>query len=170
MKMLVPIVAVAAMAPVYGVYALPYTGMYQTIDDATNSPKSVVMLYENDGKLAGRIVALYDADGKISETIANPVKVATKVKDAPKYAGLDIIWNMQWNADDNRYTDGKIMDPASGRVYSSVIWQDTDGQLSVRGKIGPIGRTQTWHKVDVATMPTEIQTIDTTNWKPLIRK
>ena len=62
--------------------ALPFTGMYQTIDDETNLPKSIVKLYEykdgNDSLLAGRIVALYDEKGNVSETINNPVKLQKK--------------------------------------------------------------------------------------------
>ncbi len=150
------------------------TGLYQTIDDKTGQPKSIVALYEyaddDDMELAGRIVALYGPDGKISETVASPVKVADKVKGAPKFVGLDIIWDMEWDADDNRYEDGKIMDPQSGKVYSSVIWQDTPGQLNVRGKIGPIGRTQHWRAADMDAMPAELKNIDTSKWTPNIRK
>ena len=151
----------------------PITGFYQTIDDKTNQPKSIVALYEyaddDDMELAGRIVALYDANGKITETIANPVKVADKIKGTPHYAGLDIIWDMEWDADDNRYEDGKIMDPTSGKVYSSVMWMDTPGELNVRGKIGPIGRTQHWRAIDAKNIP-ELKDIDTSKWTPNIRK
>lgn len=153
--------------------SLPLTGVYQTIDDETNLPKSIVMLYEykdgNDSELAGRIVALYDEKGNISETLANPVKLADKVTGSPKYVGLDIIWGMEWNSDDAEYQDGKIMDPKKGKVYSSVIWQDNKDKVRVRGKIGPFGRTQTWNVLNVSDLPAEIQTIDTTNWKPIIR-
>ena len=120
--------------------------------------------------MAGRIVALYGADGKISETISKPVKVADKVKGKPTYAGLDIIWDMEWDAKDNRYEDGKIMDPTSGGVYSSVIWAGEGDVLNVRGKIGPIGRTQKWRAMDAAQLPADIKNIDTSNWTPKIRK
>lgn len=154
--------------------ALPFVGMYQTIDDETNLPKSIVRLYEykegDDTLLAGRIVALYDEKGNVSETINNPVKVADKVSGSPKYVGLDIIWNMEWDADDSEYTDGKIMDPKKGSVYSSVIWQEDKSKLQVRGKIGPFGRTQTWNVLTVSDLPAELRNVDTNNWKPIIRK
>lgn len=158
------------VAPAWAI--LPHTGFYQTIDDKTGTAKSIVALYEyGDGsELAGRIVALYDANGAIAETLSNPVKVAASIDGAPKYSGLDIIWNMEWDADDNRYEDGKIMDPTSGRVYSSVIWGGKDGELNVRGKIGPIGRTQKWHKIDASDLPAELKDIDTSKWTPKIRK
>ncbi len=157
--------------------ALPLTGFYQTIDDETNKPKSIVALYEyNDGddiELAGRIIALYDAEtGKISETLNNPVRVADKVKGAPKMAGLDIIWDMEWDADDAKFEDGKIMDPKKGSVYSSVIWLDKkdSSKLQVRGKIGPFGRTQTWNVMQVSDLPAELQKLDTKTWSPVVIK
>ncbi|MBD5391182.1 DUF2147 domain-containing protein [bacterium] len=165
---------VAMIMPIIANAAAPHVGFYQTIDDKTNTPKSIVALYEynddDDVELAGRIVALYGADGTISETIANPVKVADQVKGKPTYVGLDIIWDMEWDADDNRYEDGKIMDPQSGSVYSSVIWAGEGDMLNVRGKIGPIGRTQKWRVMDAAQLPADIKNIDTSNWTPKIRK
>ena len=172
MKKIFSVMVAMCMLPMVA-NAGPITGFYQTIDDKTNQPKSIVALYEyaddDDMELAGRIVALYDANGKITETIANPVKVADKIKGTPHYAGLDIIWDMEWDADDNRYEDGKIMDPTSGKVYSSVMWMDTPGELNVRGKIGPIGRTQHWRAIDAKNIP-ELKDIDTSKWTPNIRK
>ena len=162
------------LAPTVSVAALPYVGLYQTIDDETNTPKSIVALYEyadgDDINIGGRIVALYNADGTISETLANPTRIADKVSGSPNMVGLDIIWNMEWDSDDNKYEDGKIMDPKSGKIYSSVIWQDTPSILRVRGKIGPFGRTQNWNTLDAAALPSELQNLDTTTWKPVIHK
>lgn len=162
------------MLPIIANGALPFVGTYQTIDDETNSPKSIVQLYEytdgDDTQLAGRIIALYGADGNISETLNNPTRVADAVKGTPKMVGLDIIWDMEWDADDNRFEDGKIMDPKSGKIYSSVMWQDTPKILNVRGKIGPFGRTQKWNVLNVADLPIELQKLDTGTWTPVVRK
>lgn len=164
----------AALLVSFSANAAPFVGLYQTIDDETNTPKSIVALYEyTDGdekNLAGRIVALYGADGKISETLSNPVRIAENVNGAPKMVGLDIIWDMEWDVDDNEYNDGKIMDPKSGKIYSSVMWQDVSGVLNVRGKIGPFGRTQKWNVLDVANMPDDLQNLDMTTWGPVIKK
>lgn len=158
--------------PTFAFAEIPYIGLYQTIDDETNKPKSVVALYEykdaDKDLLAGRIVALYDEAGNLSETLANPVKVADKVDGSPKYVGLDIVWNMEWDKDE--YNDGKIMDPKKGNVYSSVIWQEEPDKLRVRGKIGPFGRTQIWNVLSGSEVPAELKNIDTQNWKPVIRK
>lgn len=163
----------AMCAPLATHAAMPFVGTYQTIDDETNSPKSIVALYEyeNGTALAGRIVALYGADGAITETIVSPVKTAEKVSGKPKYSGLDIIWDMAWNAKDNEYRGGKIMDPAKGKVYSSVIWQDADKtKLRVRGKIGPFGRTQTWNVLNANDLPAQLQNLNTDDWTPVVHK
>ncbi|MCL2017156.1 MAG: DUF2147 domain-containing protein [Alphaproteobacteria bacterium] len=149
------------------------TGFYKTIDDKTNSPKSIVRLYECGDNICGRIVAIYDEAGtSISETIVAPVRVAEKVKGNPKMAGMDIIWDMKWDAKGNEYTGGKIMDPKSGSVYSSVIWQDKNepGLLRVRGKVGPFGRTQVWHTVSSADLPQNLQKLDIKNWQVVVAK
>ena len=125
---------------------------------------------EDDVELAGRIVALYNADGTISETLSNPTRVADQVSGSPKMVGMDIIWNMEWDNDDSKYEDGKIMDPKSGKIYSSVIWQDVPEYLNVRGKIGPFGRTQRWNVLNVSDLPSELQGLDTSAWTPKIIK
>ena len=149
---------------------------YQTIDDDTGQKKSIVALYnyknaQGDDLLAGRIIALYNLDtGKISETLNNPVRIADKVKGAPKMAGMDILWDMKFDLGDNEYFDGHIMDPKKGKIYRSVIWQDTDSanKLQVRGKIGPFGRTQTWNVLKVSDLPADLQNLNTKNWAPVV--
>ncbi len=83
---------------------------------------------------------------------------------------MDIIWKMEWDGDDKKYEDGKIMDPKTGKVYSSVMWQDTPEKLNVRGKIGPFGRTQIWNVMNTSQLPADLQNLDTSNWKPVIIK
>jgi len=146
-------------------------GFYKTIDDKTGNAKSIVRLYECGGALCGRLVALYNEKGtKIEETLSAPSQVADKLKGSPKMAGLDIIWNMKW--DKKEYSGGKVLDPKSGSVYSCVIWQDKDNAnlLRVRGKIGPIGRTQVWHVFDVNNLPADLKNLDVSKWTPKILK
>jgi uncharacterized protein (DUF2147 family) len=139
---------------------------YQTIDDETDKPKSIVAVYEYDGKVGGRIVALYGDDGEISETLENPTRIADKVEGAPKMVGLDVIWGMEW--DGKEYSKGRIMDPKSGKIYRSVMWQEyaKPDNLFVRGKIGPFGRTQTWNIVSVKDLPNELQKLNLKTWTP----
>lgn len=118
------------------------TGLWTTIDDETNEPKSVVQIYEYQGKIYGRVVKLFK----------NQDKTAVGIKGSPKIAGLDIIWNLQ--DEGKRFGGGKILDPAKGKIYSSEAWIE-DGKLIVRGKIGPFGRNQVWLRNEDAALKLE---------------
>ena len=128
--------------------AMPITGYYKTIDDASGNARSIVRLYECDAYICGQIVALFSDDGAyITDTIANPVRRASRVSGNPYVAGLRIINGMSWDSGRNEFRGGTIMDPANGRNFQSRMWMDGD-VLRVRGQIGPVGRTQTWHPLD----------------------
>ena len=105
-------------------------GYWTTIDDETNTPKSVVQIYEYQGKVYGRVVELFQ----------NKQAVA-KLPDKPLIKGLDVIWDMEKKKD--KYTGGEILDPKTGKVYACDLWRDGD-KLIVRGKIAFLGRNQTW--------------------------
>ncbi len=107
-------------------------GYWTTIDDETNAPKSVVQIYEHQGKVYGRVVELFQ----------NKQAVA-KLPDSPRIEGLDVIWDMEQKKD--KYTNGKILDPKTGKVYDCDLWRDGD-KLIVRGKIAFLGRNQTWQE------------------------
>ena len=80
--------------------------------------------------------------------------------------GLDVIWGMEW--DGKEYSKGRIMDPKSGKIYRSVMWQEyaKPDNLFVRGKIGPFGRTQTWNVVSVKDLPNDLKKLNLKTWTP----
>lgn len=106
------------------------TGFWTTIDDETKTAKSVVQIYEYQGKYFGRVV----------ELLKNKHATA-KLPGNPPVMGLDIIWDMEQRGD--RYKGGEILDPTKGKVYGCEIWRDKE-KLIVRGKIAFLGRNQTW--------------------------
>ena len=105
-------------------------GYWTTIDDETNTAKSVVQIYEYQGKIFGRVVELFQNK-----------EATAKLPDSPLIKGLDVIWDMEKKKD--KYTGGEILDPKSGKVYSCDLWREGD-KLIVRGKIAFLGRNQTW--------------------------
>lgn len=107
-------------------------GYWTTIDDETKTAKSVVQIYEYEGKIFGRVVDLL----KNKEATA-------KIKGNPKIKGMDIIWDLEQNG--SKYTGGEILDPTKGKVYGCEIWREGNN-LIVRGKIAFLGRNQTWIK------------------------
>ncbi|MFA6412128.1 MAG: DUF2147 domain-containing protein [Syntrophales bacterium] len=120
-------------------------GKWKTIDDKTKKEKSIVEIYETNGKIYGKIVQLLqEKDGGAS-------KLCTKCtgSDLNKpMIGLVIVKGLAVDGDE--YTGGTIMDPNDGKVYKCKM-EVTEGgaQMKVRGFIGfsLLGRTQVWHKV-----------------------
>jgi len=114
-------------------------GKWKTVDDKTGKMQSDVQLYEQGGRLFGKITALAEPlgpDGKPKICI----KCSGADKDAP-IIGLVIIKDL--GASGDRYKGGTILDPEDGKVYKAEIWVEDD-KLKVRGYIGPFYRTQTW--------------------------
>jgi len=105
-------------------------GYWTTIDDETQEAKSIVRVYEYQGKVYGRVV----------ELLKNK-QAKAKLPDSPLIEGLDIIWDLEKKGD--RYAGGEILDPKKGKVYGCEMWREGD-DLIVRGKIAFLGRNQTW--------------------------
>lgn len=117
-------------------------GKWKTIDDDTGKPKSIVEIFERNGKLYGKITKLLNI--KPGE---DPDPVCDKCEDKRKglkIIGMQILWNMV--RDDDEWEDGKILDPENGKIYRCRIWLDGPDKLKVRGYIGPFYRTQDWFR------------------------
>lgn len=105
-------------------------GFWKTIDDETHEAKSVVQIYEYQGKVYGRVV----------DIMKNPAAKA-KLPGSPAIKGLDIIWDLKKDGD--KYKGGTVLDPQKGKTYDCQIWVE-DGNLIVRGSLLGIGRKQVW--------------------------
>jgi uncharacterized protein (DUF2147 family) len=117
-------------------------GKWKTIDDETGDQKSIVEIFERDGKLYGRIVKLFRKPGEDQDPVCDECE-----KEDPRYGkkiiGMEIIREM--TAAENEYSGGDILDPNNGKVYRCRIWRDGE-DLMVRGYWGPFYRTQKWLK------------------------
>ncbi len=120
-------------------------GLWRTIDDSTGKPRGLVRIYEQDGKLFGRV------EGSLVEDDP-PDQVCDKCTDerkGMKKLGLIIIRNMQRDGD--TWDGGDILDPDNGKVYRCRLRVvDDNRSLEVRGYIGIslLGRTQMWQRAD----------------------
>lgn len=119
-------------------------GFWKTIDENTGKAQSIIAIYEYQGRYYGRIMATYNENGRIKDSIYHPVERAPGVIGNPFYSGLDIIWNLRNK--ENKFLDGKILDPQKGKVYGAELWRKND-QLVVRGKLWIFGRSQVWQPV-----------------------
>ena len=116
-------------------------GTWKTIDEKSGKPVSEVQLFEQGGKLNGKITALTEPNDK-----AGKPKTCTACKGDDKdkpIVGLVIIKDL--TPDGERYKGGTILDPEDGKVYKAELWTE-DGKLKVRGYLGVFYKTQTWVK------------------------
>lgn len=123
-------------------------GKWRTIDDKTNKPRSIVQVYEKDGVFYGKIIKSLDDKGpKICQNCPG------EFKDKPTL-GLQIMWGFKEGR--YSYTNGKIIDPETGDIYSgSMKLKDNGKRLQLRGYIGipMFGRSQTWERVEDGAAP-----------------
>jgi uncharacterized protein (DUF2147 family) len=119
-------------------------GTWKTIDDETGKAKSIVEIFEVDGKVHGKITQLFRAPNEEQDPTCKECEGDRANK---KIIGMEIIRGLE--KDDDIYDDGTILDPEDGKVYDCKIWVDdeTPNKLNVRGYIAFFFRTQTWVKV-----------------------
>lgn len=118
------------------------TGKWKAIDDETGEEKSIVEIYEKNGKFYGKVVE-----------ILNPAKKTAKCqnckgqdKDKP-ILGLEIIRGL--SQEGNLWSGGQVLDPNKGKLYKCTISLEGNDKLVIRGYIGIslLGRSQTWIRV-----------------------
>jgi len=96
-----------------------------------------VEIYENNGKIFGKIVWL--KKGADTRDTHNP---DAKLRDR-KLIGVNLLSGLTKKGD--KYEGGKIYDPKSGKTYKCAIWLDGK-ELKVRGILGIFHSTQTWKR------------------------
>jgi uncharacterized protein (DUF2147 family) len=114
-------------------------GRWKTVDDATGKPNSVVVIWEANGKLFGKIEKLLDSD---PDPRCN--RCEGELKDR-SLIGLQILWDLRKEGDE--WSGGRILDPDNGKIYRCYIALEDGGKrLKVRGYIGVslLGRTEYW--------------------------
>jgi uncharacterized protein (DUF2147 family) len=119
-------------------------GQWHTSDEKTGELKSLVIIFEQQGVMKGRVEKVLRKD-------ADPAAKCDKCSDDRKnqpVVGLEIIRGAKKASGKNVWEDGEILDPENGRTYSLRLTPIENGaKLEVRGSFGPIGRTQTWVRV-----------------------
>ena len=121
-------------------------GRWTTIDDETKKPKSVITIYEEGGKLFGKIEKLFREPNEEQNPLCD--KCEGTLKNQP-ITGMVILRDLK--KDGEEWTGGTILDPANGKTYKAKIAvQDGGKKLKVRGYIGMalLGRTQYWVRAE----------------------
>jgi uncharacterized protein (DUF2147 family) len=119
-------------------------GQWHTLDEKTGELKSMVVIFEHQGAIKGRVE-------KVLRKGADPAAKCDKCSDDRKnqpVVGLEIIRGAKKASGKNVWEDGEILDPENGKTYALRLTPIENGaKLEVRGSFGPIGRTQTWVRV-----------------------
>lgn len=120
-------------------------GTWNTIDDETKKPKSLVRITEKDGVISGTVEKIMDPakqDSKCDDCAADDPRKGKPV------IGMTILTGLKKEGD-NVYGGGQILDPKNGKTYKAKVTVIDGGKkLEMRGSILFIGRTQTWVRVE----------------------
>jgi len=137
------LIAAGALAdePAIAIQPSP-VGRWKTVDDTTGKAKSLVQIWEANGRVYGKIEQLLEPDPKYP----NPrcVRCIGDLKDKP-VIGMRILWDLRKNGD--TWSGGMVLDPENGKVYHcSLEIKDDGNRLRVRAFLGFswLGRTQDW--------------------------
>lgn len=114
-------------------------GLWKSVDEETGQAKSLIRIVERDGVLSGRVEKILT-----DKPDAKCDKCTDERKDQP-VLGMTIITGMKRVGE--QWEGGRILDPANGKVYSSLMKLiDAGRRLEVRGYLGVslFGRSQVW--------------------------
>jgi uncharacterized protein (DUF2147 family) len=115
-------------------------GTWNTIDDETRKPGSLVRITEKDGVISGTVEKIVDPakqDSKCVECASDDPRKGKPV------IGMTILTDLKKESD-AVWSGGKILDLNNGKV--TVI--EGGKKLEMRGSILFFGRTQTWIRVE----------------------
>jgi uncharacterized protein (DUF2147 family) len=117
-------------------------GKWKTIDDQNGEAKSIVEIYEDKGKVFGKIVDILNPIHK--EALCE--KCEGDEKNTP-VLGLVIIKNMEKVGE--YYKNGTVFDPEYGKKFRCRLkLTENPNILQVRGYISFLYATQNWVRVN----------------------
>lgn len=120
-------------------------GLWQTIDDKTNKPRSLIRISQHYGKLSAVIEkGLLETD--TGDAVCNQ---CTDERKGQRIIGMAIAKDLKKNGD--HFDGGTILDPENGNIYKCKMQLNAAGdELEVRGYIGfsLLGRSQIWKRIE----------------------
>jgi uncharacterized protein (DUF2147 family) len=120
-------------------------GRWRTLDE-NKEAKSIIRIWEKDGKVFGTIEELLRKPGEEPNPLCT--KCEGELKDKP-VKGMVVITDLKRDGDE--YSGGHVVDPDNGKSYKCFIEVVEGGKrLKVRGYIGfaLLGRTQYWERAE----------------------
>lgn len=117
-------------------------GLWKTVDDETNTERSVVEITRVGDELQGRILRIFYRPDEKPDPVC---EVCEGERKGQPIIGMTFLWGLK--PDGDGWAGGAILDPKNGKIYNAKAGLDDGGRkLRVRGFIGMplLGRTQVW--------------------------
>ena len=146
MKTLIGVISLALLCS--SAIAQDITGTWRYMDDKTGEAKGLVKIEQQaDGTYAGTALKATPLAGYTPKELCSncPAPYTNK-----PIIGMQVITGLK-SSDQTNYTNGKIIDPVSGRIYQLKGKLNANGKkLFLRGYFGvsAVGRNQTWLRVE----------------------
>jgi uncharacterized protein (DUF2147 family) len=120
-------------------------GEWITISDKTHDKSGIVEIYDDNGKLYGRIVKVFPSKDRHPNDLCKLCPGNFKNKPIQ---GLEFLWDFT-QKDQTSWTNGQLLDPKNGKIYKgSIKLIDGGKKLELRGYWGIFSRSQTWIRVE----------------------
>lgn len=128
-------------------HAADLGGLWQTTDDKTGKPRSLVRIVES----AGEYSAIVEKGLLATDTGDAVCDKCTDERKGQKIIGMTIAKHLKRTGSGNVYENGEILDPENGKTYRCKMTLSPNGsELEVRGFIGfsLLGRSQMWKRIE----------------------
>ncbi|MBX2842438.1 MAG: DUF2147 domain-containing protein [Flammeovirgaceae bacterium] len=124
-------------------FAQSPVGKWKTIDDETGKEKSIVEFFMKGDKMFAKVNELIDP--------SEPDPICKECdKDDDRYnekvIGMEIVRDLEKDGDE--WSDGTVLDPENGKIYTCKVWLEDEKTLKLRGYVAFFYRTQTWYRVE----------------------
>jgi uncharacterized protein (DUF2147 family) len=119
------------------------TGLWISTDHVDATERSIVNIYEINGKIYGKVDKLLPA-----ATITHCKGCEGELKNK-SLIGMTIMSDLKREGD-NKAIEGKVLDPSNGKWYSCDIELESRDKLKVTGYVGfpMLGKTMYWKRVN----------------------
>jgi uncharacterized protein (DUF2147 family) len=149
--------AAVCSSPAVSASAAPRTpaGRWTTIDDRTGTPRAVVRISIEHGRLRGVIEHVYRKPEEPEDLRC--VRCSGARRGEP-IIGMVVLWDHR--PEGEGWSGGRLLDPEEGKEYGGRLWLEGPDTLRVRGYWGPFHRTQTWRRLDDEDGPGQEQRVE----------
>ena len=112
----------------------------------TEENKSIVEIFEKDGKFFGKIVWIKESKDENGNPLKDSKNPIPAFRQRP-LLGMIFMTNFEYDGD-NVWSEGQVYDPESGNTYSGKLTLVNNNTITARGFIGfsLIGRNTTWKR------------------------